>query len=245
MNSFQNALILSGIAGLSSLIGFLFIFININNTKKFLSFIISFSLIIMLCISLFDLIPEALNYLSVSSALTGITIFFIIFYLTNLIFKKIDNEIEGDSLYNLGLLSCICLFIHNIPEGILTFNASLVDFHLGLKICLAIALHNIPEGIAVAVPVYYAGKGKGRAFFLSLTSSVSEPIAGVISFIIPKNYINNALVSIMMIFAASLMIFLSVFRLYPEVLTYKEKKSMYYGFVIGFILFIISNFILG
>jgi len=247
MTNFYTSLLLSSFAGLSTLIGFLGIYVKPKNRYSFISFSLSFSLAVMLCISLFDLIPESLKKLNASVAILGIIIFFIIFIVADKLFKIIDRAVDRKNektLYKVGLLSALVLFLHNIPEGILTFNTSYTNFHLGFKIALAIALHNIPEGIAVAIPVYYANMGKGRALFLTFVSGISEPIAGVLSFILIRNYINMNLIGMMMIFAASLMIFLSVFKLYPEVLTYKEKKSMYYGFVIGLILFIISNFIL-
>ena len=193
----------------------------------------------MLCISLFDLIPESLTMLKVKYAFIGIILFLIVFFITNILFNKINFKIEkGSSLYKIGVLSSVTLFIHNIPEGILTFNTTYSNFDLGLKTSFAIALHNIPEGIAVSIPIYYATNRRGRALFLTFVSGISEPVAGIISNIFIKDLLNENLIGIMMIFAASLMIFLSVYKLYPEVLIYKEKKSMYLGFILGLFLFI-------
>ena len=243
MNNFFIALTLTSIAGLSTLIGFLILLIEIKNTNKFISFILSFSFTIMLLISIFDLIPTALGLLNVKSSITGITLFTVVFILSSKLFNYIESRVlnKKNSLYNIGIMSLIVLLIHNIFEGMLTFSSSYTNFSLGLKICILIALHNIPEGISIAVPIYYATKKKGRALIFVLVSSLTEVISGVLSFIFLHKFIQlNTFNGILMIFTASLMIFLSVFELYPESLSYNEKKSMFYGFIIGLLIFIIN-----
>ena len=230
------SLFLSFIAGLSTILGFFAIYIKTKNVKSFLAFTLSFSLAVMLFISLFDLLPEALKSLKVGTAISGIIIFLLIFLVSSKIFNYIDRVVDKKNeknLYKIGLLSAVALFLHNIPEGILTFSTAYQDFNLGLKIVFAIALHNIPEGISIAVPVYYATKKKGRALFLTMVSGLSEPLAGILTFIFFRNFLNINLISIMMLAAASIMIFLSVFKLYPEVKSYNQKNAKYLGFLLG------------
>lgn len=39
--------------------------------------------------------------------------------------------------------------IHNLPEGLATFTATLKEPAMGLPLAVGIALHNIPEGVCV------------------------------------------------------------------------------------------------
>ena len=55
-----------------------------------------------------------------------------------------------------GLITAIGIALHNFPEGVAVFLASMKSTGLGVSIACAIALHNIPEGVAVALPVYFA-----------------------------------------------------------------------------------------
>lgn len=78
-------------------------------------------------------------------------------------------------LEKMGVMTALGISLHNFPEGLVVFNATVVgvcrlptaSFSLpylfqyltqctgrGLAVALAIALHNIPEGIAVALPIY-------------------------------------------------------------------------------------------
>ena len=246
MNNYYISLLFSFIAGLSSVLGFFAVYIKPKNIDYFLSFMLSFSLAVMLGISILDLIPEALSNLKVSTAVIGILFFILIFHASGIIFKLIDGALDkkkGDNLYKIGLLSLVALFLHNIPEGVLTFTTTYTNLYLGLKTILIIAIHNIPEGVSIAIPVYYATKEKGRALFFTIISGLSEPLAGIISFIFLKNYLNSNVICILMIFAASIMIYLSVFKLYPEVKLYNKKNASYLGFILGISISIITIFL--
>ncbi len=70
----------------------------------------------------------------------------------------------------------LAIAIHNFPEGLATFVATLSDPSLGVALCIAIAFHNIPEGVCVAMPVYYATGKRWKGFLWAFLSGVSEPL---------------------------------------------------------------------
>lgn len=76
----------------------------------------------------------------------------------------------------MGLLTGLAIGLHNFPEGLATFVATLSNPSLGIALAIAIALHNIPEGVCVSMPVYYATGSKWKAFMWAFLSGVSEPI---------------------------------------------------------------------
>jgi hypothetical protein len=84
----------------------------------------------------------------------------------------------------MGVFAALAIAIHNFPEGMATFFATLHDPTLGVAIAVAVALHNIPEGIAVAVPIYYATGSRKKAFWLSFLSGLAEPLGAVIGYLI-------------------------------------------------------------
>lgn len=71
--------------------------------------------------------------------------------------------IDEKKFMKLEILSILALFLHNLPEGLATFSATLLDPNLGIEIAVATAMHNIPEGISVALPIYLATKNKKKA----------------------------------------------------------------------------------
>ena len=58
-NNICIALIISSLAGLSTLVGGLVVFAKFKDKEGFISFALSFSLSVMISISIFDLIPES------------------------------------------------------------------------------------------------------------------------------------------------------------------------------------------
>lgn len=235
--------ILASIAGLSTMIGCLGIFIPIKKKDSFVTFAISLSLAVMIMVSIFDLIPSSLPRLS--SGIFGNTIWFILFFvmgivLVNILNKMIEKEKGSNNLYKLGILSFIALVLHNLPEGILTFMSTYQDFSLGVSLCIAITLHNIPEGISIAVPIYYATGSMKRAVGCTFLSALAEPIGALLAFLIFKNFITDQMISLFLILVAGIMISLSIEKMLPEALSYNKKKPLYLGLIIGVIVVIIS-----
>ena len=185
-NKILISFLISMLAGLSTLIGCLFIFIKPKNINKFIGISLSFSATIMILISLLELIPDGFFYLSnkYGYIYSLIILIFILFigYIINVLINKKLNKNNSSDLYKVGILSMIALMIHNLPEGILTFLTSTIDIKLGLKLSLAIMMHNIPEGIAIAVPIYYSTNSKYKAIKNTLISGLSEPAGALIAY---------------------------------------------------------------
>ena len=245
--SILNAMLVSFIAGMSTLIGGLIIFFHIkeNNINKFITFCLSFSIAIMIGISITDLIPTSLFTIlySIPTPLSYIIIvcsFTLGVLLIFMINKMLHNN--SNSLYKLGILSMLALIIHNFPEGIATFMGSIEDINLGLKLGLAIMFHNIPEGISIAVPIYYATKSKKKALFNTFLSGLAEPLGALLAFLFLKNYINNLMISIILLLVAGIMITLSIEEMLPKSISYKENKYLYIGLSIGIIIILLNHF---
>ena len=68
---------------------------------------------------------------------------------------KMDDA-EKVALGKMGMLTGVAIAIHNLPEGLATFLATVSDTSVGAALGTAIAIHNIPEGICVAMPIYCA-----------------------------------------------------------------------------------------
>lgn len=235
------AILLSTIAGLSTIIGVIVIFIHIKkeNIDKFITFCLAFSISIMIGISVVDLIPESFFTLMISMPyLKGFSIVLISFLsgvgIVLILNKRMNNN--KNDLYKLGILNMIALIMHNFPEGIATFMSSYKDIDLGLKLSIAIMLHNIPEGISIAVPIYYATGKKKKAFTRTLLSGLSEPLGAILAYLFLSKYITHTMIAMVLIFVAGIMITLSIHEMLPEALKYRKNKFIYLGFSIGIIL---------
>jgi zinc transporter ZupT len=82
---------------------------------------------------------------------------------------------ENDNLMRMGINTALAIGLHNFPEGLATFVATLNDPQVGGVFAIAIALHNIPEGLCVAMPIYYATGNRWKAFGWAALSGFSFP----------------------------------------------------------------------
>lgn len=231
--------LISLISGLSTLIGYLFIYIKKDKDK-----IIKSSLALasgaMLCISITELIPESINILNkFYKKPYNIEIFSIIVGMTLPILLNIRIK-EKRGLYRLGILSAIAIIMHNIPEGIITYLSSINNKKIAANIAFAIAMHNIPEGITIAVPTYFGTKNKYKTFKIILISALSEPLGAILAHIFLKNIITDKIIGITLLLVAGIMSYMSIIELLPKALKYKEKKKTIVFFIIGIIVMYIS-----
>lgn len=241
------ALLVSAIAGLSTVLGGLVIFFKFKsqNIDKFITASLAFSLAIMIGISITDLIPESTHVLLETLGIGKGIIYSVIFFSIGIILIKFLNKLitkaeSKSDLYKLGILNMLALILHNFPEGIATFMSSYKDIGLGIKLAVAIAFHNIPEGICIAVPIYYATNSKKEALIKTFLSGIAEPIGAIIAFIFLSKYITNSLISIVLILVGGIMITLAIEVILPKAKAYNINKYLYLGFGTGIILFIFN-----
>ena len=121
MNSIFMAFFLTTIAGFSTMLGTIPIFIKLKNESKIIAGSLSFAAGVMICVSVIDLIPESISMLenNYSGILTIVLVFLFMLVgilLSSLIENKLyfsDNDV---SLYKVGIISMIAIILHNIPE---------------------------------------------------------------------------------------------------------------------------------
>ncbi|MCE9655545.1 zinc transporter ZupT [Clostridium celatum] len=222
-------LILSTIAGLSTVLGAVIVFFTKNRNERFLTFALGFSAGVMITVSFTDLFPTAENAISkyhgkVSGILWSILFLLIGALMAYLIDSFIPAEEKGTvpkvkndfDIFRVGLVSTIALMIHNFPEGIATFVSSYQDTRLGLSVTFAIALHNIPEGIAIAMPIYFATKSRFKAIKYSFLSGMAEPLGALIAFLCLKPFINELILGIIFAVVCGIMLYISFAELIPS-----------------------------
>ena len=240
--------IITLIAGLSTVVGCLFIYIKPKNTRNFIGGALAFSATVMILLSVTELIPEGFIYLEYKfNLLIAFLGLILMLFIGNLISvtinKKIDQHKEiNSSLYKVGILSMVALMIHNMPEGVLTYLSSVIDIQVGIKMGIAIMLHNIPEGIAIAIPIYYATKSRKKAIKATFISGLSEPIGAILAWLFLSHFISDFMMSIILLFTAGLMISVAINDIFEEANKY-PRKYILIGVGLASIMFIANQII--
>ncbi|WP_430791084.1 zinc transporter ZupT [Virgibacillus flavescens] len=250
-------------AGLATGIGSILAFFTKTTNTKFLSFSLGFSAGVMIYVSMIEIFVKAQTALvgdlgKVEGSWVTVGSFFGGIFLIALIdrfvpkqsnpheLKKVEemrangSKIQSDELLKMGTFTALAIGIHNFPEGIATFTATLQNPEIGFAIAVAIAIHNIPEGIAVSVPIYYATNDKKKAFKLSFLSGLSEPVGAILAFLILMPFLTDVLFGIIFASVAGIMVFISLDELLPAAKKYDEAHTSIYGLVGGMALMAIS-----
>lgn len=238
--------VITFLAGCSTLIGFLFVYLKDSSNKVLVSSL-AFASGVMFLISIMDLIPSSFNLIhSVYYILPAILICSL-FVVVGIIFSMMidkylpDNNLYHDKrLFRVGVISMLAIMLHNIPEGIATFLTTNHDFTLGITLAIALALHNIPEGVSVAIPIYYSTGSKKKAFFYTFISGMSEFLGAIIASIFLVGFSNDLFMGCLYAIIAGIMMHISIYELLPTSLKYKHTIYTCLFFIIGIIFMMIS-----
>ena len=246
MNSIILSFLITILAGFSTMIGIFPIYFHKKSQDIIIPVCLSFAAGVMISISLFSLIPEAIDAISQSFVLFPSILIVSIFIVIGILFssfadQKIEKKFANNQLYKLGLISVVALMFHNIPEGIITFISSNQDLRLGITLSIGIALHNIPEGISIAVPIYFATKNKKKAILLTFISGFSEFFGAVLAFFFLAPFITSFILGSILSMAAGIMIYISLFELVPTSFKYPISISILCYFGLGVIIMFLCH----
>lgn len=142
-----------------------------------------------------------------------------------------SEEKERKGLMRMGLFTAMAIAIHNFPEGLATFMATMQEPALGIAFGVAIAIHNIPEGVAVSIPIYRATGSKVKAFWYSFGSGLAEPVGAVVGFFLLSQFINEYFFGVIFAGVAGIMIYVSLDELLPTAKRYDHHLPIMGVFV--------------
>ena len=256
-------------AGLATGVGSALAFFAKRTNMKFLSTALGFSAGVMLYVSFVEIFFKAkIELIASLGEVTGtwVTVgaFFGGIALIGIIDKLVPNYENPHELHSIeemdqglknlpqneahdfgklkrmGLFTALAIGIHNFPEGLATFTATLTDPNLGIAIAVAVAIHNIPEGIAVSVPIYYATGSRLKAFKLSFLSGLAEPVGALVGYLLLMPFFSPTVFGILFASVAGIMVFISLDELLPSAEEYGEHHLTIIGVIAGMAVMAIS-----
>jgi len=252
MDNITYGFVLTIFAGLSTMLGTIFIFTK-KKTDKIIIGSLSFAAGVMITVSLTDLIPESYHLLRNIFPSFPTILYILIFMVSGIILSMLidkylpDNRVEESNnhkgLYRVGLISMLAIILHNLPEGMATFMATHNDVSLGISLAIAIALHNIPEGISISIPIYYATNSRLKACFYTLISGLSEPLGALLTYLFLSPFINDRILGFLFSLIAGIMCHIAIYELLPTAKKYENKRWMWIWFIIGVGFMIINHFL--
>ena len=226
----------SVLAGISTSVGAILLFIKKDFTYKSLAIFLGLASGVMVAVVLFDMLPSALitNY---KKAILGFVIGVIILLIID---KLIFKYQETDSLISLGYLIMVAIAMHDLPEGMAIALGDELKGRTGMVIALGIGIHNIPEGMAIAAPLIMAGVSRFKIFRQTLLIGLITPLGTVLGKYAVK--IVPGFLPLLLGLASGIMVYLVLFQLWPEA-KIKGKKSRWIGFYLGMGIIFLATFL--
>jgi ZIP family zinc transporter len=249
---FGLGLILSTLAGLSTLIGSVLGLVTTNPGPRFMALTLGFSAGVMLHVSFVELLQSGVRSVGFAPAhvafFAGMLVMFLIDVLIPHDFLAEKHQ-EGRTpqqaaLLKAGLFVALGIGIHNFPEGMASFVGALQAPSLGIAIAVAVAVHNIPEGLAVAAPVIAATGSRRKAFLWSALSGIAEPIGAGIAALVLLPVLSNAVLGYVLAAVAGIMVFITLDELIPVSRSFGKDHLSIIGVGVGMIVMALSLWLL-
>ena len=223
--------------------------------KNILDAMLSISAGVMIAASFWSLLAPSIEMaasLNMNKVLTpsiGFLCGGLLIVLIDKLFTKKNKEITDSKKRCFMLISSITL--HNIPEGLavgVAFGSILYGIDgatvmSAIGLAIGIAIQNFPEGVAVSVPLRREGMSRNKAFFYGQLSGFVEPIAGVIGALLVLKV--RIILPFFLAFAAGAMIYVVARELIPECQTNKNKGLITMCTLIGFVIMMVLDVLLG
>ncbi len=238
----MKALLLTVITGVFFLMGILFNKICKGN-KNINILSIALSFVILLYLIIFDILPEiseSFNFYALLFILLGLVLLKILDFFVpqhdHHHKDKNDNKKEHDNhLNHIGTITIIALLLHNILENMALYNVAIKDFKSGMFMCLGIGLHNLPLGFQIGSNL------KKENNFNIFILTISGLVGGLINLFIGN--ISEVITTYLLSFTLGMLIYLTFFELFKEVIENIKNRYTYYGIILGVIIIILLMFI--
>ena len=145
----------------------------------------------------------------------------------------------------------LAVTLHNIPEGLAVGFAFGFAYAFGdvksyvtaLGLAIGIGVQNFPEGVALALPLRSSLGSPKKAFYLGVLSGAVEPFFAILGYFLARQL--QILQPWLLSSAAGAMLFVVAEDLLPDSRLERSPKIGAVGFLIGFIIMMALDVILG
>ena len=253
------ALLLTLVAGLFFLIGFLLV--KFVKKKKELSILATgMALVVMLGMVFFDLIPEIIEMSSEwAMGKWEKVVYVLCFIFVGILILKIfdyflphhhHDHYEGEKkqsehnhhVFHIGFITALSLILHNVLEGMSIYIIGTESLATGFMTAIAVGCHNLPLGIEVASSIDAVKKGKAVRRILLALLVFSSAFGALCLFFLQGSLPNMVMLALICI-ACGMILYISLFELLRELMNYLKRRETYYGMAVGVLVILLMTFI--
>ncbi|MGQ4834137.1 MAG: ZIP family metal transporter [Candidatus Asgardarchaeia archaeon] len=248
-NLYIAALLVGSICMILTFIGALPAILGKRITDKFIDVGLGFSAGIMIVASFTSLILPGIELGGIMPVVYGFVVgAFVIFGVDKIApHKHFVKGYEGPEKLRERLkvvwLLVIAVIIHNFPEGLAVGASVAYGLKDGVMMAIAIGIQDIPEGLAVALPLVSIGKDTKKALWIAFLSGAVEPIMALIP--VALTSLSMMMLPFLFGFAAGAMIYVVSHEVIPETHRHGYEDYATLGLIIGFVIMLFLDVMLG
>jgi len=244
------SVLLSLIAGLATGIGGIIVIMLKRVTYRVASFSMGLASGVMLLVAFNNLFLEAAKVLTHIELMIMFSLGALVMIGLDLTIPHIEltagtEDSRHAKMLRTGVLIAIGITLHNLPEGFVVATGYAYRPKLGLIIAVAIMLHNIPEGIATAIPLTMARMKPLKIAIITFLSGLAEPVGALVGASALSILETKQIIGFSLVFAAGVMTYITADELIPVAHEYGYKHTVSVSLLLGIILALMVDIILG
>lgn len=214
---FLYILLWSGLAGLATICGVLFVLAKQEWAKKNSIYIISLAAGTLLSVAFLHLLPEAVELSSQSFlvALLAILFFYILEH-TFVIHSCVEEGYEEEThTHIISKISVFGMGVHSLFDGLAIGVGFEINYQLGIIATIAILVHKFPEGVSILGILLHGGFEKSKAIFYASLIALATPASAILTYFFLKSVPTNIL-GLLLAFSAGSFIYIAASDLIPQ-----------------------------
>ena len=184
--------------------------------RRVVPWLVSYAVGTLLGASLLHLVPEALEVLAPSAALTTMLVGIITFFiLEKAVLWRHCHEEEGCHVHRSTVpLVILGDAVHTFVDGVVIAAATMTSIPLGVSAAVAVVAHEIPQEAGDFAVLLSAGLSRRRALLLNITSAAGGVVGAAMMLAVGAQ--TPALVPFVLAFAAGNFLYVAMADLIPS-----------------------------
>lgn len=231
------------LASLFTGLGGFLLFLKKNPEKYHINLMLNIAAGIMLAAAIFSLLSPAFELARLTSSkiqdflfILAIAFGVFLIWLLHILTPHEHGVLEQKACLSLqkAILFVIAISIHKLPEGIAMGVAYAAKSYINPdSLLIGIALQNIPEGLAIALALFSGGISRLKAALVATLIAFVQPLGALLGMFMMN--LTSALLPFGMALAGSMMIFVIINEILPEIYKDESDKISSMAFFLGFL----------
>ena len=226
-----------------TLLGASLVFLFKKRSQKLICMALGLAAGIMIAAAFFSLLLPALN--QVEGNYFKMCFIPFSFFIGGLFLRLCDTNNHESSITKNKLLF-LAMTLHNIPEGLvvgIAVSSNINNLLPAFILSIGIGIQNFPEGTAIALPLHESGMSRFKAMLYGQSSALVEIPSALLGYLFAQMF--NSLLPFALSFASGAMIFVCIDELIPKANDLKEINVGTMSFMIGFMIMMFLDIMLG